>query len=494
MCEFPIASGSDAGRTHGRDGEFVGVSLNRFVGRWRALGLARQFLLTSAAIIVLGMAVIGYWLSYRIADNVTHNTALSTALYVESFVGPKVQGMAESAAFRPDVQAELERLLRDTPLGRRIVSFKVWARGGAVIYSSRPELVGRKFAPSEKLRAAWTGVVAAEFDHLNEPEHAAERATGLPLLEIYVPIRQSYTDRVIAVVEFYEKAERLRADIFRSKLESWAMLAAVGIGAVAALFGVVAAASRTIQRQRAALQTRIAELSDALSKNQELQKRLTRASRRAAEINERYLRQIGSDLHDGPAQLLSLAMLRLDALGAPDSPAGESPPLANERRSVRGVLADALHEIRSVSIGLSLPELSLLTLSDTLREAVRLHEGRSGRKVTLDVAGLPAGAPHVVKATAFRIVQEGLNNAARYGGEGPHKVAAACKDGRLVVTVEDAGPGFDAAAGNPKKLGLVGLRERLETLGGSLTIDTAPGHGTMLTAVLPLEDGANCDH
>lgn len=473
----------------------MGVSLKKFVGQWRALGMARQFLLTSAAIIVLGMAVIGYWLSHRIADNVTHNTALSTALYVESFVGPKVQGMAESATFQPAVQAELERLLRDTPLGRRIVSFKVWARGGTVIYSSRPELVGRKFTPGEKLRSAWTGAVAAEFDHLGEPEHAAERATGLPLLEIYVPIRQAYTDRVIAVVEFYENAARLRADIFRSQLESWAMLAAVGIGAVAALFGVVTAATRTIQRQRAALQARIAELSDALSKNRELQRHLTRASRRAAEINERYLRQIGSDLHDGPAQLLSLAMLRLDALGAPADSPGAPAPLAEERRNIRGVLADALHEIRGVSIGLSLPELSLLTLSDTMREAVRLHEARSGNKVVLAVAGLPAGAPHVVKATAFRIVQEGLNNAARHGGAGPHKVGAACKEGRLVITVEDAGPGFDAgAAGNPKKLGLVGLRDRLETLGGSLTIDTAPGHGTVLTAVLPLEEGTNGDN
>lgn len=477
----------------------MGASFQRVVGMWRALGMARQFLLASAAVIVLGMAVIGYWLSHRIVDSVTQNTALSTALYVESFVGPKIQGMAEGAAFQPAVQSDLERLLRDTPLGRRIVSFKVWARGGTIIYSSRPELVGRKFAPSEKLRMAWRGTVAAEFDRLDEAEHAAERATGLPLLEIYVPIRQAHTDRVIAVVEFYENAESLRADIFRSKLESWLMLGAVGIGAVAALFGVIAAASRTIERQRSALQARIAELSAALAKNQELQQRLARASRRAAEINEHYLRQIGSDLHDGPAQLLSLALLRLDAFGAPAaSPgaaaSGAAAPLAEERKGVRSVLADALHEIRTVSIGLSLPELSLLTLTDTIREAARLHEGRSGRKATLAVAGLPATAPHVVKATAFRIVQEGLNNAVRHGGAGANRIGATCKDGRLVVTVEDAGPGFDAAAaGDPKRLGLLGLRERLETLGGSLTIDSAPGHGTTLTAVLPLEEGANGD-
>ncbi|MBL8662674.1 MAG: hypothetical protein JNM29_07585 [Candidatus Odyssella sp.] len=473
----------------------MGASIQRLAGLWRGFGMARQFLLASAAVIVLGMAVIGYWQSHRIADSVTRNSALSTALYVESFVGPKIQSMAGNAGFQPEVQAELERLLRETPLGRRIVSFKVWARGGTVIYASRAALVGRKFVPGDKLRQAWSGTVAAEFDHLDEAEHEAERETGLPLLEIYVPIRQTYTDRVIAVVEFYENAEKLRADIFRAKLESWLMLGAVGIGAVAALFGVVAGASRTIQRQRTALQARIAELSDALSKNQELQQRLSRSSRRAAEINERYLRQIGSDLHDGPAQLLSLALLRLDALGAPAQAAGAAAPvLAEERKGVRSVLADALHEIRSVSIGLSLPELSLLTLSDTIREAVRAHEGRTGRRVTLSLAGLPATAPHVVKATAFRIVQEGLNNAARHGGAGPHEVGAACADGRLVITVDDAGPGFDrAAAGDAKRLGLVGLRERLETLGGSLTIDSAPGQGTKLAAVLPLEEGAAGD-
>ena len=80
------------------------------------------------------------------------------------------------------------------------------------------------------------------------------------------------------------------------------------------LFGIVARGSRTIEVQRAMQEQRMDELWRLNAQNNALRERVQRASSRAAELNERYLRRIGAELHDGPAQLLALASLRLGAL------------------------------------------------------------------------------------------------------------------------------------------------------------------------------------
>ena len=97
------------------------------------------------------------------------------------------------------------------------------------------------------------------------------------------------------------------------------------------------------------------------------------ASRRSTELNEQFLRRVGSDLHDGPAQLIALASLRLDAIrqlvsAIPQIPASKSEDLD----TAQNALDDALAEIRNISSGLVLPELEGLTLTEILTKAARL--------------------------------------------------------------------------------------------------------------------------
>ena len=81
-----------------------------------------------------------------------------------------------------------------------------------------------------------------------------------------------------------------------------------------ALFSIVRDGSKTIDQQRVFLTERVAQLSDLLQQNEVLRQRVERAARSATEGTERLMRQVGSDLHDGPAQLIALALLRLDSL------------------------------------------------------------------------------------------------------------------------------------------------------------------------------------
>ena len=459
---------------------------SRIAKLWSDQPLTRQFLIAGAAVFLAGMAITGAWMAGRIEAGVVHNTANSTALYFESFIAPVVQDLAVQDELPADKQEVLSKLISDTALGRRVVSFKIWRSGGTIVYATRPELIGKRFPPTPKLREAWAGQVAAALDSLTEEENAGERSGGGPLLEIYAPIRKDRSEQIIAVAEFYERADQLKSDIVNAQLEGWLIIAAIAICAVTALFGIVGRASSTIERQ-------IAELRALLAQNEELRARVERSSQRALEVNERYLRRLGAELHDGPAQLIGLALLRLDALDRKSVP----PPAGDDKRTrvaladvetIRTALRDALNEIRNISVGLSLPALDRLSMSETLQAAVRDHIRRTSTAVQTDIASGGDGAVHPVKTAAFRFVQEALNNATRHAGAAGQSVRARHDNGFIVIEVSDQGAGFDPAAQKQEdKLGLVGMRERIESLGGEFSIQSMPGGGTFLQARLPLK-------
>jgi hypothetical protein len=343
-------------------------------------------------------------------------------------------------------------------------------------------MIGKTFPVTPSLRGAWRGEVTAEFDSLIDEEDMLERGGGQPLLEMYSPIRERNTGRIIAVAEFYEIASALKENLFRANLRSWLVVAGVTLTMVTALWGIVLRGSRTIERQRAMLQGRVEELSTLLAQNEELRSRLQAASFRAAEINERYLRRLGADLHDGPAQSLALALLRLDAL-RPYFPANSSDGAEpSDIDIIHDALREAIREIRDICAGLTLAKLDEMSPLTILKQIVGAHENRTGTTVTLTVESTPKSLEMPLKIAVFRFVQEALNNAYRHAGGVDQKVACRFDGHDLELEVSDGGPGFATAKASSTDggLGLIGLRERIESLGGSLSIETAPGDGTRL--------------
>ncbi len=469
--------------------------MNAFIERlrtvWLSQNLARRFLLASTAVFLVSMLIVGAWVARRIEDSVTRNTAIATAHYFESFVSPLVQGLATSETLDADKRQALDELMRGTSLGQRVVSFKIWRRGGYIAHASRTELAGQRFPETPKLKSAWLGEIAAGLDHLDEEENAGERQTGGSLLEIYVPLHPLDSEQMIAVGEFYVRAEKLKSDIFEAKLESWLVLGGITLVAVTSLLGMVRGASRTIDDQRASLQQRVIQLSQLLRQNQDLRERVERSSERASEMNEKFLRRLGSELHDGPAQLIGLALLRLDAPMGKGGDGGAQGGLpAAELRTVLGALRDALGEIRTISAGLSLPLLEQLTVRQTLEAAVRGHIQRTSTEVATLIAGLEMDAPHGVKATAFRFAQEALNNATRHAGAAGQTVEARLDRESIVIEVSDTGPGIGAGS-SEGRLGLAGLRDRIESMGGTFQVISGDGRGTRLRALLPLQLGGS---
>ncbi|SDK02554.1 sensor histidine kinase [Aliiruegeria lutimaris] len=430
---------------------------------WKGASLATQYAVASGAVLVLSAILVGTVVSGRIEENVVRNSANSTALFMESVLAPIGQQFSDQDRLSPGARRALEEIFENTPIGKRVISYKIWKQDGVVVEASDPSIVGEVFPVTDDLHSAWEGQVAAEFDALGDAEDVGEQALGLPLLEIYSPIREYYTGEIIAVAEFYEVHEQLALDLVRARRVSWMTVIGSFGGLGAVLYLIVLRGSRVIARQQERLQSQFRELESLAQRNQQLRRRVRDAAGRSAERSDRSLRQIGADLHDGPAQQLAFAALRLDSLrdeqGSPDRQA--------EIDRVESAISAALAEIRTISRGLSLPDVAERTPAEIVAKAVEEHRSRTGNDVTTQTAcDIAVEVPLAARICLFRFVQEGLNNANRHAGAVGMVVALSCHSNRLTLTVRDAGSGFDPAR-TPFGLGLSGLRDRVESLGGT---------------------------
>ena len=456
------------------------------------LTLARQFMIASLIILVGAALGLGWWVGRQIESSVVHRTAETTALFVESFVSPNLQALSTTNALPPDAIAALDRLLDETPLGRQIVAFKVWDAAGKLLYSAEPSAIGQVFPPGDELRRAWEGAVSSEISTLEDAENVLERAQNSVLLETYSPVRLGDSDRILAVAEFYQAVDGLQQDIATAQQRVWLVVGLAMGGIYLLLAGFVGRASDTIEQQRDALSVQVAQLTDLLAQNAALHERVRRAAARATALNERVLRRISADLHDGPVQDLGLALLRLDhtlALAEKPGLPEETRLLTDDLEVIQSAIQRALAEMRALSAGMGVPHLNDLTLPQTLARAVHAHQRRTETAVTLDLDGTPERASLPVKITLYRLVQEALTNAYRHAGGVGQGVALCYDAGRLHVEVSDAGPGFvdGGAAEWDKHLGLVGMRERVESLGGNFRVVSAPGRGTKIIADLTVD-------
>ena len=214
--------------------------------------------------------------------------------------------------------------------------------------------------------------------------------------------------------------------------------------------------------------------------------RLQTLSRQLVEVQEAERHHIARELHDEVGQALTGLKLLLDMstrLPADEVTAslGEAQALVNELMALVRDLSLDLRPSMLDDLGL-LPVLLWHFDRYTAQTRVRVafkHSGLEGRRF----------APQVETA-AYRIVQEALTNVARHAGVSEVAVRLWTDQDTLAVQIEDQGAGFapEAALAASVTTGLAGMRERALLLGGQLTVESAPGSGTRVTAEFPLGD------
>jgi signal transduction histidine kinase len=296
---------------------------------------------------------------------------------------------------------------------------------------------------------------------------ALARALGDPSLDLayWVPARGRYVDAGGQPVELPTSESERKATVVEREGESIAAL--IHDSALAEnqelVRSVCAAAALTLENARlqAELRARLAELQ------------ASRARLVAATDAER--RRIERDLHDGTQQrLVSIAM----ALGLAESKlAADRPAVQPVLREARDALAVALAELRELTQGIRPAILVERGLAAALDDLSR----RAALPVRLDVA-LSGRLPEQVEGAAYFVASEALANAAKHSHASEVRLAAFREGPLLVLAVSDDGIGGAGAGGGS---GLRGLADRVEALGGRLTVSSPPGRGTTLRAEIP---------
>jgi len=218
--------------------------------------------------------------------------------------------------------------------------------------------------------------------------------------------------------------------------------------------------------------------------------RLESLSHRLLEVQEEERRHIARELHDEIGQELTGLKLALSAI--------ERLPIEAARIQLGELhkFVDALlTHVRDLSLDLRPGMLDDLGLLPALLWLFGRYSSQTPVRVTVEHSGLGRRFPSKVETAAYRIVQEALTNVARHAGVTEVTVRAWADSTTVNVQVADQGAGFDPerASANGATSGLRGMRERSVLLGGNITIESAPGAGTRLSAELPI-NGRSGEH
>jgi signal transduction histidine kinase len=218
--------------------------------------------------------------------------------------------------------------------------------------------------------------------------------------------------------------------------------------------------------------------------------RLYEQSREYAVVEER--NRLARELHDSVTQsLFSVTLLSEAALNLLD----RDPSKARERLERANELAQgALAEMRALIFQLRPMTLQEEGLLSALKKHLNAVHSRHGRLVELQVTGTARRLPAPVEDAAFRIVQEGLNNVVKHAGAEYARVELEFGVDRLRIAIVDSGVGFDPSTPRQTgKFGMSTMRERAEGVGGRLTVESAPGQGTRVSAEFPVEESDSVD-
>lgn len=463
-----------------KSGPLVSDMFGRIFG---SMSLSTRFAIAVAVAMAVSGLIVGTVVNRIITNSAISNAAAATAIVMDGLLLPLVREVDEIGALSSDPNETLRDILSKGVLGERIHSIKLWRPDGVVVYSQDPAMVGRKFELFDALERALQGELVAEIEELDHEESDYERQLGVPLLEVYTPIRDPWTGRILGVAEFYENATVLRETLNQATLVVAAITISAALLVGTTLFGIVHQASRTIERQRRDLRARTLEAERVSEVNRQLRLRVQRAASRGLALNEHHVRQLSADLHDGPAQLIGFAALRISSLK--DIP----PAWEAECATIKQTLDEAMREVRNICSGLSLPEIGELELGDVLRKAVQAHERRTGTHVTLEIGEIGGIVFPSMKYCAYRFVQEGLNNAYRHAEGRDQSIECKTRDGELFIMLKNGPATCPCLDDGKRPLGLVGLRERVEVLGGTFGFSAEPDAPVEMWMALPFGTG-----
>ena len=280
---------------------------------WRGFSLVRRFATIAVALSFASTLAIGAWVSHKIEEGILSRSSGIGSVYVSDLPVADDAGPGETGDhLSRESLDKLDTLLLNGALRLRIVAIKIWSEDGTVIYSSDPRddrpAVRSGLEPCQRVQRR------NRFRDRQSHRTRAPRSSRRPrsLLKIYAPIYESTVKVLARGGVLRERRPTSRVWWRRRSRDSSAGHLLVLACNVLAFFAIVHGGGKTIEAQRSELTQRIDELSQAMSREKALHDHVEQGAQQVFDENERFLRALGSDLHDGPAQLIGLALLKLE--------------------------------------------------------------------------------------------------------------------------------------------------------------------------------------
>jgi signal transduction histidine kinase/streptogramin lyase len=212
--------------------------------------------------------------------------------------------------------------------------------------------------------------------------------------------------------------------------------------------------------------------------------RLSLLTRRLEAAKEDERQRIARELHDDMGPSLTAVIINLQLLAR-----GAATGLATRIHDTIGIVDRLVQRVRDLSLDLRPPLLDELGLGVALRGYLETQTSRSGQDIAVDIGPDLENLPPGVQVHCFRVVQEAVTNAIRHASARRITVTAGRDGEDVVLSVRDDGRGFDVqralATLSGRSVGLLGMLERVKSLGGALVIESAPGKGTEVNARIP---------
>jgi two-component system nitrate/nitrite sensor histidine kinase NarX len=201
--------------------------------------------------------------------------------------------------------------------------------------------------------------------------------------------------------------------------------------------------------------------------------------------------RIARELHDSLAQVLGVIHLRLRALETTAS-SGATDGVSAELSELADVADEAYRDVREAILGLRETISAEIGLEGALRDYLRKYSRQTGIRTSLMCDGdVRSALPPRSEVQLLRVVQEALTNVRKHAGASHVTVRLDCRTADPVVSVEDDGVGFEparVAQSLDGGFGLTSMRERVDQIGGTLDVHTAPGEGTRIVVHLGAEE------
>jgi two-component system sensor histidine kinase DegS len=299
--------------------------------------------------------------------------------------------------------------------------------------------------------------------------------------------------------EAYEKADNLRVELaVKREMEQFLIRRRNDLEVrIKDSLKTVQKADNLITQVGAALGYLSGDLLEVSSTLEDLQQRQFLGIK-IIKAQEEERQRVARDIHDGPAQLLSNVVLKAEICERLiDVDLNKT---RDELRNLKKIVRDSLQDVRKIIYNLRPMSLDDLGLVPTLQRFLLTFQEESGVSLSFQTRGTEVDLKPVISITAFRIVQEAVNNIRKHANARNAVILIEFMNTELRIFISDDGVGFNTEKLKQKSedissgFGLCSMKERVDLLNGEININSEPGKGTRLNITLPLmqdEGGTN---